>query len=122
MAKVKVKDLLQKLVGNNVNYQTYMEVEKSEVIDSNLPIEYIEEQKLSGVQVMDIGGVGIVDTYKDGLLDGVSETFYHTGGLSQKKYFKRGKLHGCSETYRPDGTLKWRRYFENGIEIENKEN
>lgn len=114
MAKVKVKDLLQELGVWNVDYQTDMEVEESELIDSYLPIGDIEEQKLSGVQVMDISGVGIVDTYKDGLRDGVSETFSLDGDIVKRRRYKKGELHGPEETFSPGGKFTIIRVYEDG--------
>ena len=52
--------------------------------------------------------------FKNGVKDGLSESFYFNGQLQLKSNFKNGELDGPSERYYPNGQLSFKGTYKNG--------
>lgn len=54
------------------------------------------------------------ENYKNGVLNGVSKTYYLTGKITEFSHFKNGKLHGSLKRYADNGILLDDLNYENG--------
>ena len=57
-------------------------------------------------------------TYKRGIMNGLTETFYEDGSLYLKGNSKNGKRDGIWTTYKPDGMIESEELFKDGVAIE----
>jgi antitoxin component YwqK of YwqJK toxin-antitoxin module len=60
------------------------------------------------------GKLNEIKTYKNGVLDGLSELFYKTGKLWIKSTYKNGKLEGLWEDWYENGVLRYKINYKNG--------
>jgi antitoxin component YwqK of YwqJK toxin-antitoxin module len=56
-------------------------------------------------------------TYKLGIMNGLTETFYEGWSLYLKGNSKNGKRDGIWITYKPDGTIESEQPFKDGVAI-----
>jgi len=77
---------------------------------------YINEKKDSTWQFFSESNGTLVslETYRAGILNGLSKVFYPEGGLSELHYYKNGILDGLWEQYYLDGKLKLRGIYKAG--------
>ena len=55
-------------------------------------------------------------TYKDGVLDGLNESFHPNGQLKENRNYKNGKMNGSQEDFYENGQLKNIYSFKNGTQ------
>lgn len=55
-----------------------------------------------------------MESYRNGMINGLSKVFYPDGGLSEQHYYKNGVRDGLWEQYYLDGKLKLRGGFKTG--------
>jgi antitoxin component YwqK of YwqJK toxin-antitoxin module len=53
--------------------------------------------------------------YKNGLKDGLVQTFHHDGTLIGQAHFSQGKKHGRQDTWYADGKIRALAYFKEGV-------
>jgi antitoxin component YwqK of YwqJK toxin-antitoxin module len=77
---------------------------------------YFNEKKDSTWQFFSESNGNVVseETYKDGVINGMSKVFYPEGGLSEQHFFKQGIRDGLWEQYYLEGKLKLRGAYKAG--------
>lgn len=98
---------------------TSCNTKKIVLTEDQLPddIFYLENQirPFSGecvVLFQDGQGVKELLTFKDGILDGIRESYYPNGQLSRKGQYLNGKLHGKWTAWDEKGNLKYEVHYE----------